>query len=138
MTEKRIRFGPSALVVQLNSLSGRLAAGDSPELLDDVPAMIEQQFQLTESQRTGVADLRSDARQIARLKALVIEAANSAGAAQFVVVHRPDNASRSGYLHELRYEKTETTATDARQATLISIAHCDADCENWGWGDAVV
>ncbi|MFD6555748.1 hypothetical protein, partial [Streptomyces sp. NPDC058398] len=71
MTWEKSRFGPSALVIELNDLTRRIAAGEDPQGLDDLVAMVEERFQLTEGQQTGVRDLASQADQISRLKELV-------------------------------------------------------------------
>ncbi|MEU9139970.1 hypothetical protein AB0D33_29110 [Streptomyces sp. NPDC048404] len=141
MTWEKSRFGPSALVIELNDLTRRIAAGEDPQGLDDLVAMVEERFQLTEGQQTGVRDLASQTDQISRLKELVLDAARSDGASQFVVVQRP-NGANGRFVHELRREtlaKGIAPAADEESGVLratVGIAHCDADCRNWGWGSA--
>ncbi|MFE2296977.1 hypothetical protein ACFXAW_02125 [Streptomyces sp. NPDC059445] len=140
MNSEKGRFGPSALVIELNDLTRRVAAGEEPEGLDDLVAMVEERFQLTDGQQTGVRDLSAQADQVARLKELVLDAARSDGASQFVVVQRPNGAD-GRFVHELRQEtlvKGHTLADEGSAAmrSTVGVAHCDADCRNWGWGSA--
>ncbi|MFD9466399.1 hypothetical protein [Streptomyces sp. NPDC060027] len=140
MNLEKGRFGPSALVIELNDLTRRVAAGEDPAGLDNLAAMIEERFKLTDGQQIGVSDLASQTDQVSRLKELVLEAARSDGAAQFVVVQRPDGAN-GRFVHELRWETLAngTAPADAEAVVLrqtVGVAHCDADCRNWGWGSA--
>lgn len=140
MSEEKTRFGPSTLVIELNDLTRRVAAGESPQELENLAALIEERFKLTDDQQSGVRNLASQPDQASRLKKLVLEAARSYGATQFVVVQRPDRTN-GRFVHELRWETPANGSPPARaeagaQMQTIGIAHCDADCRNWGWGKA--
>ncbi|MGW9597318.1 hypothetical protein ACWHLZ_44455 [Streptomyces chartreusis] len=138
MTEKKTRFGPSTLVIELNDLTRRVAAGEYPDELENLAALIEERFKLTDDQQSGVRNLASQKDQASRLRELVLDAARSDGATQFVVVQRPDRAN-GRFVHELRWETPANGSPPARadagtQVHTIGIAHCDSDCRNWGWG----
>ncbi|MFC8095456.1 hypothetical protein [Streptomyces sp. NPDC057301] len=138
MEQGKARFGPSTLVIELNDLTRRVAAGENPKELENLAALIEERFQLTDGQQTGVRDLASQTDQASRLKELVLDAAGSDGATQFVVVQRPDTTN-GRFVHELRCETLANGSASAGAGTgvqrlTIGIAHCDADCGNWGWG----
>ncbi|MEU4170867.1 hypothetical protein AB0F46_28805 [Streptomyces sp. NPDC026665] len=140
MNWEKGRFGPSALVVELNDLTRRVAAGEEPDGLDDLVAMVEERFQLTDGQQTGVRDLAAQADQVSRLKELVLDAARSEGVSQFVVVQLPNGAD-GRFVHELRRETLADGILPADEGSVVlratvGVAHCDADCRNWGWGSA--
>jgi hypothetical protein len=132
MSDGLTRFGPSALVVELNNLAGSITSGESPEVLNNLPALMTQHFQLTADQQAGLTALASDASQMAQLKELVLKASSNPAGSQFVVASTP---SATGLVHELRLETTVTTVTGPPETiNAIRIAHCDANCGNWGWG----
>ncbi|WP_341718766.1 hypothetical protein QQG74_03025 [Micromonospora sp. FIMYZ51] len=144
MTKNQRRFGPSALVVELNDLAVQAAHPERGDLLDgDLTSLIERNFTLTSDQQAGVERLRADEDGVELLRRLILEAAQDGANGQFVVVHQPAPNSRLGYVHTLRYERTNAAAPDAdrpsrelsaTEVSTIGIAHCDADCRNWGWG----
>lgn len=130
------RFGPSALVVELNSLMDQIAAGADSSVLEVLSEPMNTRFRLTEGQHGEIATLEGDRPAVARLRSLVERGAASAGRSRFVVVFRPDPSAR-GFRHELRLETVAQAPARAGADTPITtsaIAHCDADCRNWGWG----
>ncbi len=130
MPDPQLRFGPSALVIRLNNLASSIVGGQSPDVLDNLPALMTEQFQLTADQQAGLTALASDASQMAQLRELILQASSNPANAQFVVA---STATATGLVHELRLETTDP----AGQPGLIGavrIAHCDANCGNWGWG----
>jgi hypothetical protein len=132
MTQPQARFGPSALVTELNNLAGRIAAGESSGILDDPLASMTQQFQLTQNQQAGLNALNSDPGRITQLKELIIGASSTPASSHFVVATTP---GATGLVHELRLETTATgSAVQSAAISAIRIAHCDANCGNWGWG----
>jgi hypothetical protein len=49
-----------------------------------------------------------------------------------VVAVVPDTTKSEGLFHELRKEAVQETSDNMCANTVI--AHCDANCQNWGWG----
>ena len=56
----------------------------------------------------------------------------SGGAERLVVAFVPDKSKPVGFYHELRKEAVLETPDNMRHNTVI--AHCDANCQNWGLG----
>ncbi|HEY5788218.1 MAG TPA: hypothetical protein VIT65_25970 [Microlunatus sp.] len=132
------RFGPSTLVIELNTLMAHITAGADSSVLNVLSEPMNSRFRLTEGQQSELSVLERDRQAIARLKALVERGAASAGRSRFVVAFGPDTSAR-GFRHELRMETSAAAPTRAQSAadtpiTTSAIAHCDADCRNWGWG----
>lgn len=50
-----------------------------------------------------------------------------------VVVIVPDSTQRQGFRHEIRTESLSDASIVKPQVGIV-IAHCDAHCQNWGWG----
>lgn len=63
---------------------------------------------------------------------LIEQTLASGGAERLVVAFVPDKSKPAGFYHELRKEAVLETADNMRSNTVI--AHCDAHCQNWGWG----
>jgi hypothetical protein len=132
MTQPQARFGPSTLVTELNNLVGRIAGGESYNVLDDPLSSMTEQFQLTQDQQEGLNALNSNPEKIAQLKELIIGASNNPASSHFVVATAP---GATGLLHELRLETAATGPVAQFTAiSAVTIAHCDANCRNWGWG----
>jgi hypothetical protein len=104
-------------------------------VLTDWRAFLAANFNLTDDQHRWL-DSADEARtrEVQRLLRQTIE---NPGTYRLVVVLLVDHTKPRGLVHELRHEAVaeERHGLHDVRANLV-IAHCDADCRNWGWGPA--
>lgn len=100
------------------------------EILRDWRTFLVDNFSLTADQRQWLDSV--DDERHTTVKSLLQEIIDSGGAQRLVVVMVADHTRPGGLYHELRQESVEESRQGLR-ANLV-IAHCDANCQNWGWG----
>lgn len=100
------------------------------ELLTDWRSALEGRYEFTDTQRRWLDSM--DVRDEAMVLKLIKETIASKGAERLVVATIPNHGEPGGVFHELRKESVLETPDNMR-ANLV-IAHCDAHCQNWGWG----
>lgn len=117
--------------VQLTeALSANSDMGQAAEILRDWRTFLEENYSLTQDQRQWL-DSVDDAHHVL-VKNLLQETINSGGAQRLIVAMIADHTRPGGLYHELRQESVEESRQGMR--ANIVIAHCDANCQNWGWG----
>ena len=103
------------------------------EFLADWRASLTSNFSLTDDQRRWLDSV--DQERDAQVKAILRQTIESGGKYRLVVVMLADQAKPGGLFHELRHGSVDEQrhGLEEFRANLV-IAHCDADCSNWGWG----
>jgi hypothetical protein len=116
-------------------VQGLAAGGDSaqaPSTLADWKGHLAERFAVDEGQRAWLDSL--DDEQEAVLTRELRDVIDSGGGKRLVVTMIADPARPGGMYHELRSESVESRAGEVHAEMGIIIAHCDANCRNWGWG----
>ena len=104
----------------------------APAILADWKGYIAQNFALEDEQRAWMDSL--DEGQSAVLTRVLQKILDSDGKERLVATMIADHTKPGGMYHELRTESLETRGQGVQANRGIVIAHCDADCGNWGWG----
>jgi hypothetical protein len=134
MSEKP-KFDALQAVHAVHALS---AAGDekkSKALLADWRGFLKANFSLTDDQVKWLATV--DKGHEAEVKKILRQTVESKGKSRLVVVLVADHTKPGGLVHELRHESVEEQRQGLHEVRAnFVIAHCDANCRNWGWGPA--
>ena len=104
----------------------------APAILEDWKGYLVESFALEVEQRAWMDSL--DEEQSALLTRVLQEILDSDGKTRLVVTMIADHTKPGGMYHELRTESLETRNRGVHANIGIVIAHCDANCKNWGWG----
>ena len=113
----------------------------APAILEDWKGYLVKNFALKDEQRAWIDSLDHEQTDIVtRVFQKIID---SNGKERLVVTMIADHAKPGGMYHELRTESlgtrdqgvTESLRDPGGDASIsFAIAHCDANCRNWGWG----
>jgi hypothetical protein len=128
--ETKRPFDAMKAVHLTHSLSASDDKGEAGAILQDWRAYLKDNFDLTGSQRSWLDSV--DEERDAEVKTLLREVVESSGAERLIVAMIADHSKPGGLYHELRKESVEESRQGLRPNLVI--AHCDANCENWGWG----
>ena len=125
------RFDGLAAVRIANALTTGADKSQAHEMVRDSRRFLATSFELTEDQRQWL-DLVDQERE-APAAELLQETIDSNGTLRWVVVMVAVPSQAGGFIHELRREST--TESRSGERSNITIAHCDSNCRNWGWGE---
>jgi hypothetical protein len=114
----------------VNTIAGEVTSTQRAQLEQDWRSFLERSFTITDGQRDWLRALIPS--QVQFVAALIQDTLASKGAERIVVAYIPDPSKAGGLIHELRKEAVIETQDNMR--SNIVIAHCDANCQNWGWG----
>jgi hypothetical protein len=122
----------------LKLLIGKINA--APELLEgDWRELVRSEFLLSAKQEHSLIEVTPE--RVEEIQQFFEQAAQyirQGGAIQGRIVKRPIEEQTPEAVHEVHIELIEIPTTAPLPETLpipqaLRIAHCDADCTNWGW-----
>lgn len=125
-------FDAMKMVHIAHAISQQHDAVMTDSVLRDWRTYIAERFALTPDQQSFLDAVDDERHQ--ELAALLRDVADSGGSQRLVVVMVADHGRDGGMYHELRKESVEESRQGLRPNFVI--AHCDANCQNWGWGPA--
>lgn len=125
------RLDGLAAVRSANALTTGADKSQGHEMVRDWRRFLTTNFELTEDQRQWLDSV--DQEREARVAELLHETIDSNGTLRWVVVMVAVPSQPGGFIHQLRRESTTESRSGDR--SNITIAHCDANCQNWGWGE---
>jgi hypothetical protein len=132
MTEqdKKPTFGPETL----NALVAQMNSKFPSELTTHWRRFVTKNLDMTEGQRKSIDDIPDPVAKC--IHEFFVQAAaqlKNGGQIYGKIVKRPEATRTVAAVHEVHL--SVETPQLSPQLTIV-IAHCDADCRNWGWGPA--
>jgi len=108
--------------------------GELDKFLADWRGYVEENYSLTDDQENWLNT--ADEQHFTSVKDAINRTVESGGQERLVVTIVPDQTRPGGIFHELRAESAGAgeKGQGIRPYLSIVIAHCDANCQNWGWG----
>ena len=131
------KFDALQAVRVVHSLTGVAQAQQQAveAFLADWQGYLNANFSLTDDQRAWLDSVGQE--HEAEVKKILRQALESKGKSRLVVVMVADDTKPGGLVHELRHESVEEQRHGIHDVRAnFVIAHCDANCRNWGWGPA--
>jgi hypothetical protein len=126
----RPRFDPLQAIHMAHSLS--LGDGETAkQVAGDWRSFLHSHFDLTDDQRKWLDSVSPE--QESQVQQVLQDTFASRGSRRIVIVMVADNSKPGGLVHELRQE---SVGEEEQMRANLVIAHCDANCRNWGWGAA--
>ena len=127
------RFDALQAVRVVHALTAAADKKSTEAFLTDWRSFLTANFSLTDDQLRWLESV--DKERDAEVKQILQQTIESKGKFRLVVVMLADHTRPGGLFHELRHESVEEQRQGFQEvrANLV-IAHCDADCRNWGWG----
>lgn len=133
--KKRAKFDALQAVHVVHSLTTAADKKLTAAFLKDWRGYLASNFTLTVDQAKFLESV--DKKREAEVKRILRQTIESKGTFRLVVVMVADHSKPGGLIHELRHESVaeERQGLQEVRANFV-IAHCDANCRNWGWGPA--
>lgn len=133
--KKKLKFDALQAVHVVHDLTAAADKKMTDAFLTDWRGYLAANFSLTTDQ---VQFLESaDEKRQAEVKRILRKTIESKGKLRLVVVLVADHTKPGGLVHELRHESVTEERKGLKEVRAnFVIAHCDANCRNWGWGPA--
>lgn len=127
---KKPTFGPETL----NALIAQMNSRFPDELTTHWRRFVTNNLDMTEGQRKSIEDIPDAvAKDIHEFFLQAASQLKTGGRIHGKIVKRPEAMRTVAAVHEVHM--SVETPHPSPQLNIV-IAHCDADCRNWGWGPA--
>lgn len=129
------KFDALQAVRAVHALTAAADKKTTETFLADWRGYLKSNFSLTDDQLRWLESV--DKKHETEVNRILRQTFDSKGKFRLVVVMVADHTKTGGLVHELRHESVEEQrqGIQAVRSNFV-IAHCDANCRNWGWGPA--